>query len=602
MRTDLVGYFGKLATATLAGLFLTTSAQALDRIRIHVEGNDGDLEDAIVSASLVVAAKTEGRTEADNVFASALSDYARLLDVLYAEGYYGGVINIYVDGREAAATPLLRAPDRITEVAINVRPGRPFRFGDARIGPLAPGTEIPEGFAPGQPARAPVVRSAVDAAADGWREASHAKVEVAGERVVADHENATLDSVIALNPGPPVKFGSLVIQSESRVRAEAIRRIAGLDRGDPFSPEEAKRVADRLRRAGAWRAVALEEADTLSADGEMDMLLTLEDAKRRRIGVGAEVSSLDGGRVTAFWMHRNIFGGAERLRFDAEVANIGSGNSGMDYTLGGRLTVPAPIGPETTAFTYGTLERLDEADYLSEQVEVGFGITRRVGGNFQLDASLAYFYSETEDALGERTFSLFKLPISATYDRRDDTLNPKEGFYVNLDITPFVGLNDTESGVRTYGDARGYYGFGADQRVVLAGRLQFGSIAGASTTGTHPDMLFYSGGSGTVRGHPYQSLNVDLGGGDTLGGRSFLGFSAEVRTEITDTIGLVAFADAGYIGAEQFYDGSGDWHSGAGLGVRYMTGIGPIRFDVAYPTSGDTGDGVQIYIGIGQAF
>ena len=41
---------------------------------------------------------------------------------------------------------------------------------------------------------------------------------------------------------------------------------------------------------------------------------------------------------------------------------------------------------------------------------------------------------------------------------------------------------------------------------------------------------------------------------------------------------------------------------GTGLGLRYDTGFGPIRFDVATPVAGDTGDGVQIYIGIGQAF
>ena len=41
---------------------------------------------------------------------------------------------------------------------------------------------------------------------------------------------------------------------------------------------------------------------------------------------------------------------------------------------------------------------------------------------------------------------------------------------------------------------------------------------------------------------------------------------------------------------------------GAGLGLRYETGFGPIRLDVAAPIHGDTGDGVQIYIGLGQSF
>jgi translocation and assembly module TamA len=36
--------------------------------------------------------------------------------------------------------------------------------------------------------------------------------------------------------------------------------------------------------------------------------------------------------------------------------------------------------------------------------------------------------------------------------------------------------------------------------------------------------------------------------------------------------------------------------------LRYDTGIGPMRFDFGFPTGGATGNGGQLYIGIGQAF
>ena len=51
-----------------------------------------------------------------------------------------------------------------------------------------------------------------------------------------------------------------------------------------------------------------------------------------------------------------------------------------------------------------------------------------------------------------------------------------------------------------------------------------------------------------------------------------------------------------------FGGGTGDWHSGAGLGLRYDTGIGPIRVDVATPLDDDAGKSFELYIGIGQAF
>ena len=165
----------------------------------------------------------------------------------------------------------------------------------------------------------------------------------------------------------------------------------------------------------------------------------------------------------------------------------------------------------------------------------------------------------------------------------------------------FLAISGADDGLRTYVDARAYRTFGTTRPVTFALRGQLGSVFGPALSVAPADYLFYSGGGGTVRGQPYQALGVDLGGGNLVGGRSFVGLTAEARVQITDNIGLVGFVDGGYVGAEEFYDGSGEWHSGAGLGLRYNTGIGPIRLDVATPVHGG-GSGFFIYIGIGQAF
>jgi translocation and assembly module TamA len=60
--------------------------------------------------------------------------------------------------------------------------------------------------------------------------------------------------------------------------------------------------------------------------------------------------------------------------------------------------------------------------------------------------------------------------------------------------------------------------------------------------------------------------------------------------------------DAGRIDVGGFFETKDNWHAGAGVGLRYMTAIGPVRLDLAGPVAGATGGGAQVYIGIGQAF
>jgi translocation and assembly module TamA len=145
--------------------------------------------------------------------------------------------------------------------------------------------------------------------------------------------------------------------------------------------------------------------------------------------------------------------------------------------------------------------------------------------------------------------------------------------------------------------------------VTLAARGQIGSIFGADREEVPQDFLFFSGGGGTVRGQPFQSLGVEVPNPDqpgetiTLGGASFVGTQLEARVAINDSFGGVAFLDAGYVDDEPFPSRDGDTQAGIGLGVRYNSFVGPIRLDVATPATGDDRFGaVQVYIGIGQSF
>ena len=592
------GLFGWAPLALAA--VVAFPANGLDAVTFSLPGASDDLAASLRGASLTEAARREGNADAQEVFAAARADYGRLLGALYAAGHYSGTISIRIDGREAADIAPLNAPARIGTVAIEVRPGPAFTFGRAEAAPLAPGTRLPPDFAPGRVAQSGTIRAAAEAAVDGWRAAGHAKAAVGAQSLTADHPRAVLDARLTMAPGPQARFGRLTFTGQARMREARLHKIAGLPQGAVYSPDELRKAADRLRRTGVFRSVALAEAETLGPGNTLDVTATVVEMPWRRLGFGAELTSTEGATLSAFWLHRNLRGGGERLRIEAEVTQIGLNDGGIDWRLGAELQRPATFTPDTTARLTLQFQREQSRQSRIDSFDFGFGVTHIFSDSLTARADIVYSLTRASDTLGRRDFRNLSLPLGLTWDRRDDKLDPRRGFWIDAEAKPFLGFGTTGSGLRAKLDLRGFQPLGS--RVVLAGRLQGGIIAGAGLLDVPRDDLFWSGGGGTVRGQPFRSLGVNVGRMMT-GGTQFVGGSVELRGKVTDSIGVVGFFDYGRITDSRFTAApASNWHAGAGLGLRYATPVGPLRLDIAAPAGGRKGDGVQFYLGIGQAF
>ena len=281
--------------AYVTGALFAVSALAAEaqEVTLDTEGADEDLADLLRQTSLTLAIDPEGDSVPQDYVAAARADYRALLTALYAKGYYGGTISIRVNGQEADRFSPLDAPAQINRIAIVVDPGPLFTFGVTEVTPLAPGTELPDGFATGEPAEAAVITDAARAGVDGWRDVGHAKARVSAENIVARHPGDLLDARVTLAPGPRLTFGPLRISGNEAVRTEAIRRIAGLPVGEVFSPAELEKAARRLRETGAFDSVALREADAIGPGDTLPIDALIDEALPRRFGFGLELSSVE---------------------------------------------------------------------------------------------------------------------------------------------------------------------------------------------------------------------------------------------------------------------------------------------------------------------
>jgi translocation and assembly module TamA len=568
----------------------------------RISGDRDSLLGELRTTSLLVSAQDEGRVTGQDMLAAARGDYARLLGVLYDHGYYSVIINITLDGVEAASIAPLDAPKVVHKVLVNIDPGPRFHYSRAEIAPLAPRTELPQDYHPGGIARTGDMKRAATTAVEAWRNVGHAKADVTSTDITADHRANVIDSRIALAPGPVLRFGQLTIRGEKRMDPRRLRKISGFPEGEVFDPEKLEDVRKRLRRSGVFSAITLTEADYIGPGNTLDVDLQVVEQKLRRLGAGFEYSNTDGLSLTGYWINRNL------LRVDAGVSDIG-GDTGRDYNLGVRIDRPATLNADTTGYVLAQAVSEQEDDYRLKSATIGLGFTYLPNDHLTADVGLQYRALRVDDDSGRTNFRLIALPGSLTLDMRDNQTDAKSGYWLSTNVTPFVGLQDeTGSGAQLIAEGRKYYSFGTDDKYTLAGRARLGTVVGPELAETPRDYLFWSGGGGTVRGHSFESLGVEeIQGPDgpiKTGGMSIVTLTAEMRMQVRDKIGLAVFSDAGRVWADSAFSGDSGWQAGAGAGIRYKTPIGPMRFDLAAPVGGgDREDkGVQVYIGLGQAF
>lgn len=573
----------------------------------------GDVANAIRGASALLADQGAPASGAAGLLAKARSDYRRILAALYNQGYYGGAISILVGGKEAANLPPdTDLPDPVA-VVLKVDAGPLFRFGSVKIAnraPLAaePGDEVeqPEvaGFGAGLVAKATVVGRAEQLAVDAWRQQGYAESTVVDRQVVADHASKTVDVTITVAPGRHATVGPIGVTGTTRMDPDFVAQQTGLIAGADYDPDDIARAEKRLARLDVFRAMRIEAASGIGNDGVLPFNVIVEEQAERRFGVGATYSTVDGLGIEGFHLWRNLFGRAERLRLDAKVAGINwpIATEEFDYAFGGTFTKPGFLNPDNDLVAAVAAERSVLPAYTETSASARVGLTQYLFDQLTLDGSAFYERSLFEDDFGTRNFSLAGLSGGLIWDARDDSSDASEGFYVNVTAEPFYEFYYGNPAFRTTAEVRGYLNVLGDKQLVLAGRAKIGALVGPAIDEIPPDRLFFAGGGGSVRGYGFKSIGV-AGPGDTVtGGKYLVEGSLEARYKVTNDIGVVAFVDGGYVAAEEF-PGLDQLRIGVGAGVRYYTGLGPLRLDVAVPLNKRAGDpDYALYVGIGQAF
>lgn len=598
-----------------------------------VVDGDKNLTQNLKDASTLQSLKSDPPPDADSLVRRAEADLPRLIDALWGAGYYNARVVVTVAGvpltlqashSEAAVGAATGYRARaLVPVRILVDPGPQFTMRtitvlDARTGrPFVP-DELPPriiGIDPGEPARAADILAAEARIVDYFRSQSRPFAKVTRQSPVVVHPSQVMDISLTVDPGPRAGIGEIAVRGAENVNPAVVRSFIYTEPGDPYSPAALASMRKSILTIEALSSVRIREGDTLDAYGNLPLFVDITERQPRVIGASVQYSTTDGPALRAYWAHRNLFGGTERLRLEGSLfyltENGGRPDRDDDFQwddLGGRFRAsflkPALWGTRNDFLAEALVERDRTEGYTSRLVNGTAGIRHRFSETFSIQGGIEYEKGQASDILGQIDYTLVGLPLSITYDSTDNTLDPTRGVKLIASATPypdFLGSSVPMTVAR--GTASAYWSLDDESRYVLAGRIGLGSIVGADLEDIPANRRFYAGGGGSVRGFGYRTLSPTYLG-EPIGGRSLLEASVEARIKVTDMIGIVPFVDAGTAFESSYPDFDETIRIAAGLGLRYYTGIGPIRLDVAVPVRREQGDdqGIAVYVGIGQAF
>jgi translocation and assembly module TamA len=573
------------------------------RYRLEVTGLDAvALKGQFLSLSSLKTSKTKAVSTAQ-VAARAREDVKTAESLMRSEGYYDGRADLTI-------TPAGDASGEIG-VLIAATPGGRYKFGSVAVsGPPTQPPGLPRKALPLQSGEfivAPEVEAAEANISLRLPQAGYPFVKLGARDVVLDGDKHTGDYTLPVDPGKRSSFGHVLVEGAPVLSQRHVRVIPRFKTGQLYDSRKVDDLRKALVATSLYNSVGVTNHDTgtTAPDGTEVVDLDVQGTKAKPHSLSGAIGYDTGlgASVSAAWTDRNLF--------PDEGALTVQGLTGTQQQQLGVTFVRSNAGLRDLslqALAQYSHENLDA--YNANTATVGFTLSRNSTPIWQkrwtYSAGLeAIVSSETGYDLNllesvRRTYEVGVLPLLLEYDRSDSLLNPTRGFRLIVRPSPAISVGDgTQPYMKGIVEGTGYYP--VTSQLVLATRLQFTGLYGASATDIAPSQRVYAGGGGSVRGYGYQELGPKDPSNNPIGGASSTEFSVEGRYRFGN-LGLVGFLDGGQV-YQSASPSFSDVRYGVGIGARFYTNFGPLRLDIATPIARQAGDSVvSVYLSIGQAF
>lgn len=418
-------------------------------------------------------------------------------------------------------------------------------------------------------------------------------------KAYVDLDNHTVRVEYTLQKGEICQFGKLTVNGLETIDEEIVKSRLRATEGKDFSTSRINETMINLYSLDAFDSVLIDVDKKFYNVVPVDITVK-EISKPYYVEAGVGYDTYVGARVQGEVIKKNFFGNAQSIRLKAawsqrEQLLVLSYFKPVFFTvLDHAIDLDVKTGYSNLEFEGFREEKGFAQGYLTHEYRK---LKLRAGLAFEnITISALESDIELQQAVNEGIFNLFYPYIDVIYDARDDRLNPKYGYYLSA-YTEYGLSYDEESSpyLKTLLEGRIIHTF---SKLTLAAVGKAGVVDDSSTNGLPESKFFFGGGFFSNRAYGFRELGVILSSTqDSIYGASTMAnFSLEANYPIWNEIYGAVFTDNTML-TEESYDFSGDIISSAGVGVRYMTPVGPFKLDVGFNVNDPAQYAIQFQVG-----
>jgi outer membrane protein insertion porin family len=421
-----------------------------------------------------------------------------------------------------------------------------------------------------------------EAVAAHYRDAGYLDVRVESE--VRFEGDASSVLRFAIVEGPRYRLGNIVVRGTLLTRETAILRENPIAPGRTAGEKDLLRFQQAVYATGLYKSVRVQRVKR-PEEGVLDLVFEVEEALFFELEFGGGWGTDTGFRGLLGAKEKNLDGLGRSVSAQAIVSQ-------KEENLIGDLREPWIFGNrwKWEGGLTGSYLKAERVSFDLRKVGVVASITRKLlersSVSLQYELSRNQVSNVAPDAVlspeDQGTATIGAVRALVVTDFRDDPFNTKKGTLLSGSVElATLPLGSEVDYIKMSGQSSFYFTVFRRNTVVLSARAGM-AYAFGRTPEVPIEKRFFLGGRTTVRGFKEDALGASGADGNPTGGDRMVNLNAELRVPLRYGLIGAVFIDAGSVWFARDPVNGFDLRETPGLGLRYLTPVGPIGLDYAW--------------------